>query len=164
MLAHSKTPPNAIQEYLRITSRFMLDLVELSDLGSEASSELNLPNPVSLSYIVLENVLGLLENKLRRRSSFVVQSNILPLLGLVSAGIGASGTGLFICLSFLNEYALSVAKFVPAALLAAERGDPGIQPEVLGGDGAGLIRCDGRDRQLGGVEEVERRHVLNTVM
>jgi hypothetical protein len=35
---------------------------------------------------------------------------------------------------------------------------------VLGGNGAGLIRRDGRDRQLGGFEEVERRHVVHPVM
>jgi hypothetical protein len=82
LLVHSKVPPAAIQDYIRVGSRFMQDLVELSDIASEASSDLNLSKPMALSYIALENVLGLLENKLRRRSSFVVQSSILASLGL----------------------------------------------------------------------------------
>ena len=90
MLIHSKVESSLIQDYIRSTSRFLLDLVELSDLSSEASSELNLSKPVLLSYLALENVLGLLENKLRRRSSFIVQSNILPMLGLQTNLYGSS--------------------------------------------------------------------------
>lgn len=89
MLVHSKVPPDAIQEYMRSGSRFLQDLIDLSDLSSEASSELGMQHPAALAYLSLENVLGLLENKLRRRSSFVVQSNILSLLGLSSGPIVA---------------------------------------------------------------------------
>lgn len=82
LLVHSKISPATIQDYLRSDSRFLQDLVELSDLSSEASSELSMQQPAALAYLALENVLGLLENKLRRRSSFVIQSSILPVLGM----------------------------------------------------------------------------------
>lgn len=90
MLVHSKIPPISVQEYMKAGSRFLQDLVDLSDICSEASGELNLARPVSVAYVALENVLGLLENKLRRRSSFVVNSNILSALGLSSGAFGGS--------------------------------------------------------------------------
>ncbi len=90
MLVHSKIPPVVLQEYVKDGSRFLQDLVELSDICSEASSDLSLPRPVSVAYLALENVLALLENKLRRRSACVVHSNILAALGLSSVMLGAS--------------------------------------------------------------------------
>lgn len=82
ILVHSRIPPATIQDYLKNGSIFMKELIDISDLSSESISELNLDFPISLSYVSLECVLGLLENRLRRRNSFILQSNILVLLGL----------------------------------------------------------------------------------
>ena len=86
LLVHSKVSPQLIQEHMRHGSPFLQDLVDLADISSEATGELNLPCPITTAYVALESVLGLLENKLRRRSSFIIQSNILHLLGLFRAG------------------------------------------------------------------------------
>ena len=43
-------------------------------------------------------------------------------------------------------------------LVAAQSGSGGPQAEVFGGDGLGLRGGDRRDRQLGGLEEIERSH------
>lgn len=85
LLVHSKVSPQLIQEHMRHGSPFLQDLVDLADISSEATGELNLPCPITTAYVALESVLGLLENKLRRRSSFIIQSNILHLLGLFRA-------------------------------------------------------------------------------
>ena len=91
LLVHSKVSPQLIQEHMRHGSPFLQDLVDLADITSEATGELNLPRPITTAYVALENVLGLLENKLRRRSSFIIQSNILHLLGLFRVGDDNNG-------------------------------------------------------------------------
>lgn len=82
IIVHSKIPPGTIQEHLKNSSLFVKELIDTSDLSSEAISELNLDFPISLSYISLECVLGLLEIRLRRRNQVIFQFNILTLLGL----------------------------------------------------------------------------------
>jgi hypothetical protein len=63
---------------------FLKDLVQLSDVSSDAVSELCLPqtSATTLSYTAMESVIGLLESKLRRRNIMVMQCGIMTLLGL----------------------------------------------------------------------------------
>ncbi len=89
IVIHSRHVPDTIHEYLKPGSTLVKDLVELSDLSSEVSSALNLQDPLALANVALENVLALLECKLRRRGGPIVQTSIMGSLGLTRLGAGA---------------------------------------------------------------------------
>lgn len=90
LLIHSRVSSNEVQEYIMHSSSFLMEVIAMSDLGSEMMSLLHLRNPFELSHPAIELVLGLLESKLRRRSSITLQSNILLLLDLERTGMNAS--------------------------------------------------------------------------
>lgn len=75
-------PTIRVKEYVQVDSLFMKDVIEMSDLNSEYMAELPQNIAVDLATVAVENVLGLLENKLRRRNGTVVQSQIMLMLGL----------------------------------------------------------------------------------
>lgn len=85
VLIHSKLKSASIRSALRPDSAFMKDLVELSDVASDVVVELgqgalSVSRHFSLAAAALECLLGLLENKLRKRK--FLDSSILDLLGL----------------------------------------------------------------------------------
>ena len=128
MVVHSKMPGSCVDAHVKTGAVFLRDLLQLSDRTSEAAVQLTQAllssagssivacssssgsvsggsspaTPLQLAYLALENLLGLLESRLRRRSSFVVNTNILQLLGLTRGGAdrdaarggGASSGGL----------------------------------------------------------------------
>ena len=85
VLIHSKLKSASIRRALRPDSVFMKDLVELSDVASDVVEELgqgalSVSRHLSLAAAALECLLGLLENKLRKRK--FLDSSILDLIGL----------------------------------------------------------------------------------
>ncbi|RYH32212.1 hypothetical protein EON65_01160 [archaeon] len=90
LLIHSRVSSHEVQEYITHSSSFLMEVIAMSDLGSEMMSMLRLRNPFELAHVAMELVLGLLESKLRRRSSITLQSNILLLLDLERTGINVS--------------------------------------------------------------------------
>lgn len=92
MLTHSRLNAAELESLSGTTASFLAEVVTMSDAGSEAMQQLALPNPFDLSHIAIENVLGQVENKLRRRTSVYMQSNILQLLDLDRSAAGRSAS------------------------------------------------------------------------
>lgn len=82
VLIHSRVPPTTLQEFVKSGSSFLRDILLLSDINSEYLVALNLNQPLKIAHICMENVLGLLESQLRRRSAVNLHSNIIELLSL----------------------------------------------------------------------------------
>lgn len=82
VLIHSKISSSEIAEYVSGDSTFTTDLVSLGNVSRKSSTSTNVIQGVQLSHICLENILGLVESRLRRRSSMNLNSNILELLDL----------------------------------------------------------------------------------
>jgi hypothetical protein len=85
VMIHSKLKSSSIRGALRSDGAFMKDLLELSDVASDVVVELgqnalSVSRHLSLAAAALECLLGLLENKLRKRK--LLDSSILELLGL----------------------------------------------------------------------------------
>jgi hypothetical protein len=83
--SHSRISPNRLQAYSKISSVLLNDLLLLSDISSEAFTELQLPvESLPAILLMLECTTGLLECNQRRRGPLL--NGILVDMGLSRAG------------------------------------------------------------------------------
>jgi hypothetical protein len=92
ILMHSKLSAKDVEDILASGQSFVSDMVTLSDCSNQFQSSFSLEDSIILSHLCLENVLGLMESQLHRRSSLHLSTNILELLSLNDMAHSASST------------------------------------------------------------------------
>jgi E3 ubiquitin-protein ligase HUWE1 len=89
ILIHSKVSSTEVIDYVKTGTEFTKDLVSLGDVSRNSLKYSSLIDELSMSHICLENILGLIESRLRRRSSMILKSNILDVLNLEDSSSSA---------------------------------------------------------------------------
>jgi E3 ubiquitin-protein ligase HUWE1 len=97
ILIHSKLSSTEVIEYVKTGTEFTKDLVSLGDVSRNSLKYPNLVDGLPMSHICLENILGLIESRLRRRSSMTLNSNILEVLNLDDSPSSALSSSEDIC-------------------------------------------------------------------